>query len=132
MKNLILIILLLLSSFSYSQSLTEIYAAYIQPKNTPEEIQEGLKQVENLCNVNPQEKCNKAKATAYYLLADNFYAEAWSVYKTDSTLVQPILLKANKLYNKAFKYMPITDFTEEQKNSMLNDKNYFEALISVK
>lgn len=129
MKKIILILVLIVSSTIQSQTLTEVYSKYIQPTNSTDELKEGLKQVENICNIQPQEKCNKAKATAYYLLADNYYAEAWNTYKTDSTLVKPILLKANELFNKANELMPITEFSESQKNIMLNDKNYLESYI---
>jgi len=130
MKNIFLILAFIVSSTIQSQTLTEVYSKYIQPTNSIEDLQEGLKQVNNICEVTPQEKCNKAKASAYYLMADSYYAKAWSTYKTDTTLVQPILLKANDLFNKANKLMAITEFSESQKNMMLNDKNYFESLVN--
>lgn len=130
MKNLIVILVIFISASVQSQTLTEIYSKYIQPSSNTEELKEGLTKIEKLCKTNPQEKCNKAKASALYLMADNYYSEARQVYKVDTTLVQPILLKANELFNKASEYMPITAFTENQKNTMLNDKNYFEALVN--
>lgn len=128
MKNLTFILILFLSLSVQSQTLSEVYSEYIQPTATTETLQEGLTQIEKLCETNPQEKCKKAKATALYLMANNCYIEAREVYKADTTLVQPILIKATELLNEATAYMPIADFSESQKNTMLNDKNYFEAL----
>ncbi len=129
MKHFLLILAFLASSAIQSQTLTEVYSRYIQPSSSIEGLQEGLAQVNSICDVTPQEKCNKAKATAYYLMADIYYSEARQVYKADTTLVKPILIKATKLLNEASDYMQITEFTESQKNIMLNDKNYFEALL---
>lgn len=129
MKHLILLLAFIVSATIQSQTLTEVYSKYIQPTNSTEELQEGLKQINSICDVTPQEKCNKAKATAYYLMADNYYAEARQVYKVDTTLVKPILVKATELYNKALKLKQITEFTESQKNTMLESKHYFESFI---
>lgn len=129
MKNLLFALFLVISSASYAQSLSEISGKYLRPRNTTEELREGLNQIENLCSISPQEKCNRLIAIAYYLIANNYYAEAWSTYKKDATLVPPILLKANELFSRANEYLPITEFTETQKNIMLNDKNYYEALV---
>jgi len=125
--------LLLLAAFSLSfataeaQSLTEIYSQYIQPTSSTDELREGLKKVEALCEVTPHEKCDKAKASALYLLCDDYYQAAYQVYEVDPGFAKPILEKAKALYAQANGFMAIDSFTESQKNIMLDSKLHFES-----
>ncbi|WP_166964646.1 hypothetical protein [Yeosuana marina] len=127
MKKLLLLTAFLIAASVQSQSLTEIYSQYIQPRSSADELREGFKKVEALCAVTPQEKCNKAKASALYLLCDDYYAAAYQVYQVDPELAKPILTKAKTLFTQANGYMSIDDFTEEQKNMMLDSKLHFES-----
>lgn len=127
MKKILLITALLVGTVSQAQSLTAIYSEYIQPTASAEELREGFNKVEALCAVTPEEKCNKAKASALYLLCDDYYEAAYQVCQVDKELAQPILNKAKALYKQANSYMLIDDFTEEQKNILLNSKHLFES-----
>ncbi|MFY0714109.1 hypothetical protein J1D01_10560 [Seonamhaeicola sp. NFXS20] len=126
-KLLILTVFWLSITTTQAQSLTEIFSQYIQPTSSTEELREGLKKVEALCKVTPHEKCNKAKASALYLLCDDYYAAAYQVYQVDPELANPILDKAQDLYAKANSLMAIESFSESQKNIMLNSKLQFES-----
>ncbi|MFK5891355.1 MAG: hypothetical protein QM486_11565 [Flavobacteriaceae bacterium] len=127
MKNLLLIIVILLTVSAQSQSLNDVFKKYLQPRSTAEQLRIGFKKVEDLCATTPEEKCNKAKASALFLLSNKYYAAVYQLYSVDKELAVPILEKANELYNKANSYMPITEFTTSQKRMMLGYKIRFEA-----
>lgn len=128
MKKLLLLLALIISfTTSQAQSLNEVFSKYIQPNSTTDELREGLQKIEELCSLTPQEKCNKAKASALYLLANDYYGAAYNVYFVDAALANPILEKAKLYYDMAYKLMPIESFTEVQKNTMLDQKNKLES-----
>lgn len=127
MKKLFLISILLFAINLQAQSLTEVFSKYIQPTSTTQDLREGLKQVEALCATTPQEKCNKAKASALYLLADDYYGAAYNIYMVDPEMAKPILDKAIELYNQANQLTPIDQFSEVQKNILLDSKHKLEA-----
>lgn len=115
----------MVSFASQSQTLPEIYKKYIQPTATTNQLREGLQKVEALCETTPQEKCTKAKASALYLLADDYYQAAYSVQQVDASLVAPILKEATALYDKANIIMPFTVFTATQQRLLLQNKKHF-------
>ena len=112
-----------------SQTLNEIFSSYIQPHSSTEQLQTGLQKVTDLCATAPQAKCNKAKASALYLLADNYFEVAYQVYLVDKTLTEPILQKANRYFEKANVLMPIDEFPSSQQHMMLDAKLRFESEI---
>lgn len=126
MKKLLLIPFLLFAINLQAQSLTEVFSQYIQPQSSTQDLREGLRQVEAICATSPQEKCNKAKASALYLLADDYYQAAYQVQLVDPELVKPILAKAEALYNQANTLMPITQFGKSQQHMLLESKRHFE------
>lgn len=127
MKKLLVITALLLSVTIQAQSLDDVFNKYITPNSSTQELREGLKQIDELCSTNPVEKCNKAKAYAYYLLADNYYNAAYSIYFVDQELAAPVLQKAKELFDKANNLQPLNTFTEVQKNILLESKRKLEA-----
>ncbi|CDF80588.1 hypothetical protein BN863_28760 [Formosa agariphila KMM 3901] len=127
MRQLLIIAVLLFTASLHSQSLTDVFKQYIQPQSSTEDLRTGLKQIEKLCTTNPEAKCNKAKASALYLLADHYFEAAYQVYQVDQTLVDPILAKANALFAQANSFMPIENFDPSQKNMLLESKQKYET-----
>jgi hypothetical protein len=126
MKKLLLL-LLLTCGFTQAQTLQETFKKFIQPTNTAKELLEGIEQLEKLCETTPQEKCDKAKAMAFYLLSDKYYQSAYAVYQVDQELGLPIKQKADEIYQKANALISIENFSSSEKNMMLDNKNRFET-----
>ena len=129
MKHLILILTFLIAGVIQSQSLTDVYSQYIQPRSSADELRLGLKKIEDICSVSPEEKCSKAKASALYLLSNAYFDAAYNIYLVDKVMSKPVIDKAQDLYAMAYEFMPIEEFTESQKNIMLDSKSKFESLL---
>jgi len=130
MKHLILIITFLIAGVIQSQSVTDIYKEHIKPTSNANELREGLKQLEASCSTTPQEKCNKAKATALYLLSDRYYQAAYSTYLVDQELAKPILSQAETIYKQAYSLMPLEDFPDYNVHVMTEAKQMFESHLT--
>jgi len=128
MKKLCLFFLLSVSltSLLQAQSLSAVFSDYLQPNNTSEQVTEGLKQVEALCEATPHEKCNKAKAVGYYLLSDYQYSLAY-INKDDKTVFKSHLNTAQTLFKKASAFMPIEAFPESSQYAILDSKFQLES-----
>jgi hypothetical protein len=127
MKKLLLIALLLGFTSLQAQTLNDVFSKYVQPRSTTEQLREGIKLIDELCATAPEDKCSKAKASAYYLLANRYYEAATSMYDVDPELVPVILEKANENYNLANSIFPITEFNESQQTTLLDQKRKLEA-----
>lgn len=126
MKKLLIIPIILFAFTMQSQSLTEVFSQYIQPQSSTQDLRVGLKQVETLCATTPQEKCNKAKASALYLLADRYYQAAYQVVQVEPELATPIIEKAEAYYNQANKTMPLVSFPASQQQLLIAGKTQLE------
>lgn len=126
MKKITLLLLLAISFQSYSQSLQDVFKKYLQPDSDTKALREGLTKVDALCATTPHPKCNKVKATGYYLLANQQYALAYTNRK-DKTAFKQYLNAAQTLFKTAAGYMPITDFTNAQKFTILEQKFKLES-----
>lgn len=131
MKKLLLTLSLLATAFTQAQTLDDVVVNYIQPQSTTEQLKLGLTKIEALCSTD-QDKCNKAKGYAYYLLADDYYQAAYGVFMVDQVLAVPVLAKATELYKTANEHYSENNLTEEQKNILLDSKHRLEALQTYK
>jgi hypothetical protein len=126
-KSLCTIVAVLAFSFTQAQTLNDVFSSLVQPQSNTTDLREGLKQIEAICEATPQEKCNKAKASANYLLADRYFEAAHEVLIVDPDLVDPILQKAKFYYKKAEGLMPIENFSTAQKRMLIENKSKIEA-----
>lgn len=126
-KTILLLLVLSFSTITYSQTLKQITKENIQPKLSTTEVKEGIRKAKELCKTKPQEKCNKVIASGYYLIADDYYKVAYEVYLVDSIMAKPIFKKADSLFKKAKSYMPITEYSEIQKNLLIGNKRSIES-----
>lgn len=127
MKNLLLLFALLTASFNQAQTLQDVFKQHIKPNAETSTIYSGIVQIEDLCKNNPEEKCNKAIATGYYLLSEQYYQAGYQVFLVDTVLAKPVLLKAESLYAKANTYKPIEEFSQANKNQLIASKNRLES-----
>ncbi|OBX17736.1 MULTISPECIES: hypothetical protein [Bizionia] len=126
MKKILFIITLLLAINMQSQTVTDIYKQYIKPTSNANELREGLKRLESSCGAIPQDKCNKAKATALYLLSDRYYQAAYTTYLVDQELAKPILIQAESIYKQAYSVMALEDFPDYNVQVMTEAKDMLE------
>lgn len=115
-----------------AQTLSEVFSSHIQPQSTTIVLQEGLKQIETICEATPNEKCSKAKASAYYLIADRYFEAAHEVLNVDPILVTPILKKANDYFSKANTVLALENFTAAQQSMMIDAKRRIESSTAFK
>ncbi|MBV7268389.1 hypothetical protein [Winogradskyella luteola] len=132
MKTSLLTLALLVMGFAQAQDLQTIYKDKIKSRSTTEVLKEGLSQIEDLCAIEPQEKCNKAKASALYLIADDYYNAALQVAMVELELSVPILKKAVNYYNEAEALKPIDEFSASDRFLLSSGKKNFEEFTDVK
>lgn len=128
MKKALVFVVLLVFSFVPAQNLSSIFKDKIQPTATTAQLKEGLQKIEDLCQTTPQDKCNKAQATANFLLADKYYSAAYQVALVDKELTKPIIKIANNYYNKAVSYKSLDSFDARQLTVLIKHRRNFESL----
>lgn len=128
MKSLLLTAILLLSFTTIqAQSVDEIIKTDIRVTATSKQLKEGLNKLENKCKVSPAPNCNKGKAFALYLLANDYYAVANNLVGLDAELEAAAVTKAKNLFTEANQLLPAVDLKPSNKRLLLDDKIAYES-----